>query len=211
MTARRMVMPLLLMIMMSSSSVTFFMATSLPVFSEILMVLTPLPLRLVTRYWSMVERLPMPFSERTRTVGRVRSSDSVRSSAESVVSSRVVSSRVVSSRVVSSRVVSSDVVSSMMVSFAVSSTSIVSSLHLPGLLMAIMPMTWSSPSSSSFMALTPVAPRPIVRTLLSLKRRARPLRLAMSISSCPLVRSTSATSSPSLSEMAMMPFWRGRE
>ena len=201
MTARRMVMPLLLMIMMSSSSVTFFMATSLPVFSEILMVLTPLPLRLVTRYWSMVERLPMPFSERTRTVGRVRSSDSVRSSAESVVSSRVVSSRVVSS----------DVVSSMMVSFAVSSTSIVSSLHLPGLLMAIMPMTWSSPSSSSFMALTPVAPRPIVRTLLSLKRRARPLRLAMSISSCPLVRSTSATSSPSLSEMAMMPFWRGRE
>ena len=199
-------MPLLLMIMMSSSSVTFFMATSLPVFSEILMVLTPLPLRLVTRYWSMVERLPMPFSERTRTVGRVRSSDSVRSSAESVVSSRVVSSRVVSSRVVSS-----DVVSSMMVSFAVSSTSIVSSLHLPGLLMAIMPMTWSSPSSSSFMALTPVAPRPIVRTLLSLKRRARPLRLAMSISSCPLVRSTSATSSPSFSEMAMMPFWRGRE
>ena len=48
-TARRMAIPLLLIIMRSLSSVTFLIATSLPVLSVIENVFTPLPPRLVLR------------------------------------------------------------------------------------------------------------------------------------------------------------------
>ena len=123
-TASRITIPLLLMIMRSFWSVTFFIATSRPVFSVMFRVFTPLPPRLVLRYTSSsfssttAVRLPYPFSLTTITV-----------------------------------------------SFF-------------GSLTTIMPTTASS-SPSRRIPRTPVETRPMVRTAFSLKRTARPLRLAM--------------------------------
>ena len=57
-TAMRIVSPERLMIMRSSLSVTFLMATSFPVFSVISRVLTPFPPLLVMRYSSKSVLLP---------------------------------------------------------------------------------------------------------------------------------------------------------
>ena len=57
-TRVRMIMPLLVMIITSSASVTCSMATTLPFRSVVLMSMMPLPPRCVRRYSSMVVRFP---------------------------------------------------------------------------------------------------------------------------------------------------------
>ena len=60
--------PARVMIIRSLSSVTFLSATTLPVFSVMFRVLTPLPPRLVSLYSSKAVRWPKPCSLTTRAV-----------------------------------------------------------------------------------------------------------------------------------------------
>ena len=113
------------------------------------MVFTPFPPRFVTRYSSISERFPYPFSDTTKTW-----------------------------------------------------VFIVSAQTIP---------TTSSCSSFNVTPRTPDAFLPIGRTLASGKRIARPLFKAIMISLVPLVIFASNSSSPSLTVIALIPFWRGRE
>ena len=67
-TRVRMIIPLLVMIITSSASVTCSIATTLPLRSLVLMSMIPFPPRCVRRYSSIAVRLPKPFSVRVISV-----------------------------------------------------------------------------------------------------------------------------------------------
>ncbi len=73
----------------------------------------------------------------------------------------------------------------------------------------IMPIT-SSVWSSTSMPPTPIAPRPVGRTVVSGKRIARPLLRAIIISQLPSVIFAASSSSPSIMVMAFTPVALGR-
>ena len=88
-TAVRIVRPDRLIIIRSLSSVTAWIEISFPVFSVILIVLTPLPPRFVMRYSSRSVRLPYPFSLSTNTSCPLSGSTQIMPTASSPSSSEM--------------------------------------------------------------------------------------------------------------------------